>query len=299
VNRAWLVSIPVALLGAGFAVFWARALVRSGKGPVDGATPPPDPRLAAGRPSARELLIGVVTDFLDTLGIGSFATTTALFRLWKVVPDRVIPGTLNAGHTLPTTIQALIYIAIIDVDAVTLAVMIGAAMAGAMLGAGAVARWPEGKVRVGMAIALFGAALLLLARLFHLLPPGADARGLSGVWLGAAALGNFALGALMTMGIGLYAPCMILVSMLGMNPQAAFPIMMGSCACLMPLAAVRFIGMGSYAPRAALGLTIGGAPAVLIAAYVVKELQLDLVRGLVVVVVLYTALTLLRDRRRS
>ncbi len=53
--------------------------------------------------------------------------------------------------------------------------------------------------------------------------------------------GNFMLGALMTLGIGLYAPCMILVGLLGMNATAAFPIMMGSCAFLMPIASAKFV----------------------------------------------------------
>ncbi len=103
----------------------------------------------------------------------------------------------------------------------------------------------------------------------------------------------------MTLGIGLYAPCMILVSLLGMNPTTAFPIMMGSCAFLMPVASVRFIRSGSFSPGACLGLLIGGVPAVLIAALIVKRLPIGAVRWLVVVVVLYTATALLRAARRE
>jgi uncharacterized membrane protein YfcA len=97
-----------------------------------------------------------------------------------------------------------------------------------------------------------------------------------------------------TLGIGLYAPCMIMVALLGMDPKAAFPIMMGSCAFLMPVGSLQFIRLGSYDLRAAVGLAIGGIPAVLIAAYVVRELPLDVVRWLVLVVVIYTAAMLLR-----
>jgi uncharacterized membrane protein YfcA len=175
--------------------------------------------------------------------------------------------------------------------------MIAASMAGALLGAGVVARWDTYKVRTAMAFALLGAAALLLARLLNLLPGGGELKALSGIWLWIGALGNFALGALMTVGIGLYAPCMILVAMLGMSPKVAFPIMMGSCAFLMGVASVRFIRLGSYDAKAALGLTLGGVPAVLVAAFAVKELPLDWVRGLVVIVVIYTAVSLLRARR--
>ncbi len=107
--------------------------------------------------------------------------------------------------------------------------------------------------------------------------------------------GNFVLGALMTLGIGLYAPCLILASLLGMTPIAAFPIMMGSCAFLMPAGSLPFIKRGRYDLRAAIGLAIGGIPGVLIAAYIVKSLPLDWLRWLVVIVVLYAAAGLLRS----
>jgi uncharacterized membrane protein YfcA len=110
---------------------------------------------------------------------------------------------------------------------------------------------------------------------------------------------NFVLGALMTLGIGLYAPCMILISLLGMNPTAAYPVMMGSCAFLMPVASIRFIKSGRYDPRALLGLLVGGIPAVLVAAFIVKELPLTWVKWLVIVVVAYTAISLLRTARRE
>ena len=110
---------------------------------------------------------------------------------------------------------------------------------------------------------------------------------------------NFLLGALMTLGIGLYAPCLILVSLLGMSPIAAFPIMMGSCAFLMPAAGARFIGLRRYDVRAALGLALGGIPAVLIAAFIVRSLPLVWLRWLVVVVVLYAAIAMLRSAGRQ
>jgi uncharacterized membrane protein YfcA len=234
-----------------------------------------------------------VTNFFDTLGIGSFATTTALFRALRLVPDRVIPGTLNAGHTLPTVAQAFIYTSIIPVDVLTLIAMIAAAVLGAWLGAGIVAKWPRQKVQIGMGVALLCAAALMLMTQLSLFPGGGADLGVRGVRLIIAIGGNFALGALMTLGIGLYAPCMILVSLLGMNPTAAFPIMMGSCAFLMPVGSLRFIRERCYSLRAALGLTIGGIPGVLLAAYIVKKLDLSTVRWLVIVVVVYTAITML------
>jgi uncharacterized membrane protein YfcA len=278
------------VLTLGFVGAWTRAIlaVRHGRGAG------PTPVAADARfPTPIQIGVGAVTNFFDTLGIGSFATTTALFRVLKLVPDRVIPGTLNAGHTLPTVVQAFIYTAIIPVDVVTLISMIAAAVLGAWLGAGVVAKWSKQNVQIGMGGALLCAATLLLMTQLKLFPGGGAELGVRGVRLVIAIGGNFLLGALMTLGIGLYAPCMILVSLLGMNPSAAFPIMMGSCAFLMPVGSLRFIRERCYSLRAALGLAIGGIPGVLLAAYIVKSLNLTTVRWLVIVVVVYTAITML------
>jgi len=250
--------------------------------------PAPTPLLGA---------IGFVTDFLDTLGIGSFAVTTSLFKFFRVVPDERIPGTLNVGHALPTVVEALIYIVIVAVEPKTLLLLIVASIAGAWLGAGFVARWPRRYVQIGMGTALLAAAVLfILTGIFgsHFGLSG-SALGLDGPRLWIAVAINFCLGALMTVGIGLYAPCMIMVSLLGMSPVAAFPIMMGSCAFLMPIASLRFIRFDAISMRAVLGLTLGGIPGVLIAAYIVKSLPLNAVRWLVVVVVLYAAIVMLRS----
>ena len=253
----------------------------------------------SGPPGPLGLAIGFVTNFFDTLGIGSFAPTTSIFKLKGLVPDERIPGTLNVGHALPTIAQAFIFIAIVEVEMATLAGMIAASVAGAWLGAGVVASWPRRTVQIGMGLALLAAATFFAMTNLGLFPGGGVALGLRSPLLWAGLVGNFALGALMTLGIGLYAPCMILVALLGMNPRAAFPIMMGSCAFLMPIGGLRFLARGSYSFRAAMALTIGGIPAVLIAAFLIKSLPLTWLRWLVFAVVLYTAFAMLRSARAS
>jgi uncharacterized membrane protein YfcA len=258
-------------------------------------------RAAAGkhRPSLIQVAIGFVTDFFDTLGIGSFATTTSIFRFLKMVPDEKIPGTLNVGHTLGAIAQTFIFTKIVPVEATTLILMIVAAVAGSWLGAGVVSRLPRAKIQYGMGIALLGFSVILLTSLLGITPAGGEALGVSGVKLGIAFAGNFFLGALMTLGIGLYAPCLILVAMLGMNVRSAFPIMMGSCAFLMPFASIKFMRTGRFDAKAALGLAIGSVPAVLIAAYIVKELPLTPLKWVVFVVIVYTAITLLLSATRE
>jgi uncharacterized membrane protein YfcA len=250
---------------------------------------------APGVPSIFELFLGLATNFFDTLGIGSFAPTTSVFKFRRMVPDEKIPGTLNVGHALPTLLEAFLYIAIVNVDIVTLVSMMAAAVVGAWFGAGIVAGWPRRRIQIGMGVALIAAASYFLMQNLNLLPVGGTALTLQGwrFWVGV--FGSLILGALMTLGIGLYGPCMILVSTLGMNPAAAFPIMMGSCAFLMPVASARFIQAGSYSPRVALGLALGGLPGVLIAALIFKTLSVTAVRWLVVVAVIYAAFAMLRS----
>lgn len=250
-------------------------------------------------PTPARIAVGAITNFFDTLGIGSFATTTTMFRLWKLVADEKIPGTLNVGHALPTVAQALIYITIVEVDVRTLILLILSAVGGSWIGAAIVAGLPRSAIQRGMGVALMVAAVLMVMTALDRFPGGGQALSLTGGKLIAACAINFALGALMTLGIGAYAPCMIMVSLLGMNPTAAFPIMMGSCAFLMPIAGYQFIRKEKYDVRAAVGLAIGGIPGVLVAALIVRSLPLYWVRWLVVVVVLYAAISLLRSSRTA
>jgi uncharacterized membrane protein YfcA len=292
------ITALLATLGALTAVFiagWTRGVLGAKKSGAGAGDPASDARF----PNALQIGVGAVTNFLDTLGIGSFATTTALFRFFKMVPDRIIPGTLNTGHTLPTVTQAFIYTSVIPVDVLTLVSMIAAAVLGAWLGAGVVAKWSKRKVQIGMGMALLAAATFFVMKQLGLFPQGSDAIGVEGAKLAIAVAGNFALGALMTLGIGLYAPCMILVSLLGMSERTAFPIMMGSCAFLMPVGSLKFIKERSYSLRNAIGLALGGIPAVFYAAYKVRSMDLHTVRWLVIVVVLYTAITMLLSASRE
>ncbi len=283
-NAKLLLFVVLGVIGVAYAVAWFRHARKSG---------------GAGWPSPAETAIGFGTNFFDTLGIGSFAQTTSLYKLLKLVPDERIPGTLNVGHTPPTLAQAFIFIAMVQVEMPTLVGLIAASVAGAWLGAGVVAGLPRRQVQIGMGIALLIAATLFSLTNLGLLPGGGEALGLSGAKLAIGMVGNFVLGALMTLGIGLYGPCMILVSLLGMSPITAFPIMMGSCAFLMPVGSFRFFEKNCYSLKPALGLALGGVPAVLIAAFIVKSLPIVTLRWLVAVVVLYTAWAMLNSAARE
>ena len=278
--------VALAALTVLFMAVWIVSLVRARAKPSVAGD---NPNLPA------QIGVGFFANFLDTLGIGSFATTSSIYKLLHAIPDDLIPGTLNVGHALPTVVEAFIFVAVIAVDFKLLVSMIAASALGAWFGAGIVSGWPKRRIQIGLGIALLAAAALMLSSQLNLLPLGGDALSLSGPKFWIAVGANFMFAAFMQLGVGLYAPCMILVSLLGMNPKAAFPIMMGSCAFLMPVGSYRFIRTKRYSAKAAVGLAIGGIPAVFLAAYLVKSLPLGVVRWLVVFVVCYTAIMLLRS----
>ncbi|MFM7628877.1 MAG: TSUP family transporter [Algoriphagus sp.] len=238
-------------------------------------------------------VIGFVVNFFDVLGIGAFAPQTALLKFTQQTEDKLIPGTMNVANTIPVLLQAFIFITIIEVDPLTLISMLVSAAVGAVIGAGIVSKLSERKIRLTMGIALVITAGFMLARMMNWIEGGGDAIGLTGYKLVFAVVVNFFLGAIMTAGVGLYAPCMALIFALGMSPTVAFPIMMGSCAFLMPPASVKFIKTGSYNRKAALAMAIPGSIAVLIAAFIVKTLPLQTLQWVVLGVILYTSASML------
>ena len=246
------------------------------------------------RPNLEAIGLGAITNFFDALGIGSFAPSTAWIKLRRLVPDSFIPAILNVGHALPTVAQALVFINLVKVDPKLLVSCILAAVVGGILGAPIVVRLPVKAVQGIVGVAMLIAAGLYAMTNLDLMPGGGTALTLGPTLFAIAVAAYFVLGALMTAGIGLYAPSLIMLSLMGLDPKAAFPVMMGACAFLMPVSGFGFIRARRIDLRIVLGMAIGGAPAVLLAALVVKSLPLVALRWGVVVVVLYAAFVLLR-----
>ncbi|EMF0109794.1 sulfite exporter TauE/SafE family protein [Enterococcus hirae] len=242
--------------------------------------------------------IGLITDFLDTLGIGSFAPTTMLLEFTKQLDnDRQLPGTLNVAHSIPVIIEAFIFITVVKVSPITLFSLVAAAIVGSFVGSKTVSKLPEKKVQFFMGLALIVTAILMglkQAGMMDLLGSGNEATALTGLKLIIGVIGNFLLGALMTIGVGLYAPCMALVYMLGLSPLVAFPIMMASCAGLMPVASGNFIKSGDYTRKVSLAITIGGVIGVIIAVKFVTSLDLNMLTWVIIAVIIYSGITYMR-----
>lgn len=243
-------------------------------------------------------ITGFVANFLDTLGIGSFAPSSAAFKLTRSVDDVLVPGTLNVGDTVPVCVEAFLFFGFVEMDVLTLVLMLVASVAGSIVMAGIVSRFDRKKVRYTLFIGLFILATVILMKVLGVGPFGTVGTelGLSGVKLVVAVVGNFIFGALMSIGVGLYAPCMAMVLALGMDASCAFPAMMGSCAYLMAFGnGPKFIKEGRYDMVASWTQAIFGALGVYVAYTFVKSLSLDLLTKIIVAIVYLTAFLYLRD----
>ena len=248
-------------------------------------------------PSAETLAVGAVVNFFDTLGIGSFAPTTAWLKFRRLVPDRLLPQTMLVGLTPPSMMQALIFLILLGVmvDPVLLVGCVLALLTGGLLGAPLVARSRVWVVQSVVAIALLLAAAMYTLINLQLMPGGGTANSLPLHLMIAAIAANFVFGLLINFGVGNYAPTLVMLSLMGMDPRLCFPIMAGGAALTGAGASIRHIQMGEIDMRIVMGLAIGGIPAVLVAAFLVKEMPLETLRWLVIVVVLYAAAVMIRS----
>lgn len=252
-------------------------------------------------PSISDTAIGLGTCFLDTLGIGNYAQVTALYKFRNSPADELIPGTLNAGCGPPVLFSSLLFLTSVEVEPALLLSMVITAGAGAWLGAGLVSRMNRRTIQLFMGTALLIAAGFFAMTNVGILPPSGTATALIGWRFAVAVVASFVLGALMSAGIGNYAPSMALLAFLGMHPLAAYPIMMASDAVLIPAAGIRFIRSGRFSSPAAFGLAVGGIIGTLLAFPLVKTLgtHLTLMRWVVMGVILYAGVNMLRSARRS
>ena len=248
------------------------------------------------RPNVEALGLGAVVSFFDTLGIGSFAPTTAWLKFRKLVPDRLIPPTMVVGLTPPAMAESIIFLILLGVM-VDPKLLFGSAIAtmlGGIIGAPLVARARVWIVQLTVAIGLMLSATAYAMTNLNLFPGGGSATGLPVGLTVLAIVASFGFGLLANFGVGNYAPTLVMLSLMGMDPRLCFPIMATGGSLMGAGASVRHIAIGQIDLRVVLGLAIGGIPAVLIAAFIVKSMSVELLRWLVIVVVLYASAIMFR-----
>ena len=242
-------------------------------------------------PTAEGMMLGAVTNFFDTLGIGSFAPTMAWFKFRKLVPDRLIPATMLVGHSLPSILQGFIFLILLGllVDFVLIVGCAFALMFGGLLGAPMVSKAKVWVIQLAVAIALMIAATLYAVSNLHMFPAGGTASALSAELTVIAIAASFVFGVLLNFGIGHYAPTLIMLSLMGLDPKLAFPIMATGGAVTIAGAGTRHVLIGHIDLKVALGIALGGIPAVFLAAFIVRDMPLEMLRWLVMAVVLYAS----------
>lgn len=252
-------------------------------------------------PKSEALALGAVTNFFDTLGIGSFAPTIAWFRFRKMVPDRLMPLTMFIGYTIPAILQGVIFLILLGVrvDPYLLLGCVVAIVVGGYWGVPIAARSPVRLIQAIVGLALLVAALFYSLGNLGLMPAGGTATGLPLSLAIVAVVANFVFGILLSFGVGNYAPTLAMLSLMGMDPRLAFPIMAAGAGFSGIAAGVQCVRQVKLDWRVVLGLTIGAIPSVLVAAFIVREMDLVLLRWLVVVVVTYAGLTLLYSASRK
>jgi len=247
-------------------------------------------------PSPEAMIVGAVVNFFDTLGIGSFAPTTAWLKFRNLIPDRLIPPTMLVGLTPPSMVESIIFLILLGVlvDPVLLVGCVLALLMGGLLGAPLVNRARVWVVQLVVTIALLFAAIAYAMTNLHLFPGGGTASSLPPTLMVVAIAANFLFGLLLNFGVGNFAPTLVMLSLMGMDPRLAFPIMAGGAALTGAGASIRHIQIGQIDLRIVLGLALGGIPAVLVAAFIVKTMPVDALRWLVILVVLYAAAVMAR-----
>jgi uncharacterized membrane protein YfcA len=246
-------------------------------------------------PRFEPILLGAVTNFFDTLGIGSFAPTMAWMRFRQMVPDRLMPLTMLAGYILPSVAQALIFLVLLGVrvDPWLIFACSVSMVIGGILGVPIALRLPIQVVQTIVGIALLVAAVFYALSNLDLMPAGGTATTLAQPYFLIAVAAHLLFGILMSFGVGNYAPTLAMLSLFGMDPRLAFPIMACAASFAGCTSATRVIRDKRIDLRIAVGLTLGAIPAVLIAAFVVRDLPLTMLRWLVTAVVTYAGVSLL------
>ena len=233
--------------------------------------------------------------FLSTFGISDFAIGSSLYPKAKWVSDKKLPGTLNTECVIPVAVMALAYISSIEVGLLTLVTAIVCQVVGAYVSPRYVTKLPANQIKRFVAAGLFIAAGLILAGKFGIYPSGGELSSLEGGSLILFAVLCMLFGALNNIGIGSYALTMATVYAMGLNPSIAFPIMMGACTFSVPIGSMQFIKLDSYSRKITLFSSTFGVLGVLVAAFVVKSLVVSALLWVVVVVVLYSAITMLKS----
>ncbi len=281
--RYFILAMGIVYLGLiGFVVFKHRSDVKKEKGNVF--------YLAVAE---------VVTWFLATFGVSDTALNMLFFRVKNTVDIKSLPSTIIVGATVPLCFMSYTYIGTTKVDSVTLFALVISQAIGSFCGAKIITRLDVDKMKFLMSIALFSSASLIFAKRFLFGIDGGNMIGLPMVPLIISIIVVFLLGALNMFGLGPTTPTIALLLLFGMNASAVYPIVMTANAIGCIVACISFIRAGNYHKKVSLITSIMGVVGVFLAVKLVKNMNLDVLQILMILILIYNAVTLMYTPKKT
>ncbi len=242
------------------------------------------------------VIITPVIYFFSTFGVSDFAICSVIYPKLKWVKIKKLPGTVNASSLIPTAVMALIYMSSVNVDIKTLTICIIAQVLGGYLGPEIVVKLDEELIKKLIGIGLLVVSFVILLGQINIVPINGVSTELTGIKLVIGAFCLFIFGALNNIGIGSFSLTMVTMYLLGMNPIAAFPIMMGATTFSVGVGSMQFIRLNEYNRKITLYSSTFGIIGVVIAAYIVKSLDTYYIKWIVMFVLLIAAYTMLKKK---
>lgn len=244
---------------------------------------------------------GIIAFFMDTIGVGSFACNIALAKYFKTFKDEELPGMVSGAQIIPGALEAVFFLGLIQVDILTLSVMIIATCLGGVFGASIISKLNTQAIRLLMLVAFPAIILLILSNQFHWLPIGGDKVALQGHELLFGFIGLFVAGLLTAAGVGLFALVQAVLFCLGMSPLVAFPIMTTVGALQQPLTTGIFVLKNRVPLKKSLLISVYGVAGVLLAIPAITHLDTTKLHFLLVIVLTYNTVMMglgyLKNRR--
>ena len=243
--------------------------------------------------------IGLIANFFDTLGIGSFALIIAMRGMLKVMPDDIrLIGTMNIHAVFIAVVQTLIFLNVFQVDTTNLIISIVMISLGSILSGIIAIRIKHTLVHKIMLAAFIVTGILLLFSQLNILPISSNSTVITGYMLIPFAIFMFIAGMLPGFGIGYYSLIKSSIFLFGVSPIVAFPLMAAASAFQQPITSAIFISNKKFYFKSALLLGISGSVGVLLAAPLISKIDPRTLKWWLLFVVVYNIITFARSSKK-
>ena len=163
----------------------------------------------------------------------------AMRNFLKLMPDnKTYNGSLVVQAALPTAVQSILFLGLVQVDTLMLVVSCVSIAIGGIISGYLINRVSRQGILYVMLITFMISAALLVLNKFHLLNIGGELTYVRGDKLIILAVVMLLAGMLPAFGVGYYSIVLVIIFMLGISPIVAYPIMTTASAVQMPMTAI-------------------------------------------------------------